>query len=137
VTTANLFKVFPVKVCIVEDSLVVRERLTAMLTETSGVEVIGAASGAGEAVAIVRKLRPDMVILDLQLAEGSGFDVLKIIRADGPAPLVLVLTNHASLEHRRKCLKAGADFFFDKAFEFGNVREVCQQWLRERRKEDL
>src|SRR4051812_34343545 len=90
----------------------VREPLTAMIAETRDVEVIGAASGAVEAVAVVRRLRPDVVILDLQLAEGSGVDVLKTIRQCGPKPLVLVLTNHASLQHRQRCLKAGADCFF-------------------------
>ena len=120
------------KVFIVEDSTVVRERLTAMLVEIGGLEVIGAASGAGEALAIIRQVRPDAVILDLQLAEGRGFDVLKTIRRDGPAPLVLVLTNHASLQHRQRCMKAGADYFFDKAIDFGKVQEVCQRWLQER-----
>jgi DNA-binding NarL/FixJ family response regulator len=124
-----------VKVCIVEDSDIVRERLAAMLTETGGVEVVGEASGAVEALAIVRRLRPDVVILDLQLAEGSGFDVLKTIRRDGPTPLVLVLTNHASLQHRQRCLKAGADCFFDKAVEFAKVQEVCQRWHQDRQQE--
>jgi DNA-binding NarL/FixJ family response regulator len=124
-------KAFPVKVCIVEDSQVVRERLSAMLAETGGIDVIGTASEAGEAVDIVRQLRPDAVILDLQLAEGSGFDVLKTIRQNGPAPLVLVLTNHASMQHRQRCLQAGADYFFDKAIEFGKVQEVCERWQRQ------
>lgn len=109
----------------------VRERLSAMLAETGGIDVIGTASEAGEAVDIVRQLRPDAVILDLQLAEGSGFDVLKTIRQNGPAPLVLVLTNHASMQHRQRCLQAGADYFFDKAIEFGKVQEVCERWQRQ------
>jgi DNA-binding NarL/FixJ family response regulator len=120
-----------VKVCIVEDSEVVRDSLAAMLGETRGIEVVGAASGADEAVALVRELHPDAVILDLQLRQGNGFDVLKTIRQNGAAPLVLVLTNHASAQHRQSCLEAGADYFFDKAIEFDKVPEVCQRWVRE------
>jgi two-component system OmpR family response regulator len=128
-------KALRVKVCIVEDSEVVRDCLTAMLVEARGIEVIGAASGADEAVALVRELQPDAIILDLQLHQGSGFDVLKTLRQDGPAPLVLVLTNHASVQHREKCLEAGADYFFDKANEFDKVQEVCHRWLEEKQQE--
>jgi DNA-binding NarL/FixJ family response regulator len=120
-----------VKVCIVEDSDAVRERLSAMLTETAGVEVVGTASGAKEAITIVRERRPDVVVLDLQLSDGSGLDVLKRIRQDGPEPLVMILTIHASAQFRERCLKAGADYFFDKAIEFGKVQEVCQQRLKQ------
>jgi DNA-binding NarL/FixJ family response regulator len=126
-----LSKAFRVKVCIVEDSEVVRDCLTAMLVETRGIEVIGAAGGADEAVALVREQHPDAVILDLQLRQGSGFDVLKTIRQDGPVPLVLVLTNHASDLHRQRCLDAGADYFFDKAIDFDKIPEICERWLQE------
>lgn len=124
------------KVFIVEDSDIVRERLAAMLGETKGLEVIGTAAGAREAVGALRRLRPDAVILDLQLAEGSGFDVLKSIRQDRPGLLVLVFTNHASLQHREKCMVEGADYFFDKAIEFDKVQEVCQQWLEQQQTEE-
>jgi two-component system, OmpR family, response regulator len=126
-----LSKAFRVKVCIVEDSEVIRDCLTAMLVETRGIEVIGAAAGAEEAVALVREQHPDAVILDLQLRQGNGFEVLKTIRQAGPAPLVLVLTNHASAQHRQRCLEAGADYFFDKAIEFDRIPEVCERWLEE------
>src|SRR5690349_8291323 len=104
-----------VKVQLVEDSSVVRDRLASLLAESKGIEVVGQAARAAEAIEAFQQLRPQVVILDLQLAEGTGFDVLKNLKQQRPAPLILVLTNYAYPQYRQKCLELGADFFFDKA----------------------
>jgi len=113
----------------VEDSSVVRERLASLLAESKGIEVVGQAARAAEAIEAFQQLRPQVVILDLQLAEGTGFDVLKNLKQQRPAPLILVLTNYAYPQYRQKCLELGADFFFDKATEFDQVLKVVRQLL--------
>ena len=118
-----------VKVQLVEDSSVVRERLASLLAESKGIEVVGQAARAAEAIEAFQQLRPQVVILDLQLAEGTGFDVLKNLKQQRPAPLILVLTNYAYPQYRQKCLELGADFFFDKATEFDQVLKVVRQLL--------
>ena len=115
------------RVYIVEDSAVVRDRLIALLTDLPSVEVVGHAERAADAVCGCRDLRPDVLILDLQLAQSSGFDVLQQVVEAEPAPLIMVLTNHDYPQYRRKCLRAGADFFFDKTAEFERVAEVLKQ----------
>jgi DNA-binding NarL/FixJ family response regulator len=99
---------------IADDSGPVRERLIDLLSEVEGAEVIGQAANAGDAVEGVRRLKPHVLILDIQMPGGSGIDVLKEIKQESLAPVVLMLTNHASPQYRKKCLEWGADFFLDK-----------------------
>lgn len=125
------------KVFLVDDALVIRQRLAKMLATVKGVQVIGEAEEADDAIQSVRRLRPDVVILDLQLLNGTGLDVLMDIKKDQPAPVVIVLTNFPYPMFRQKCLEAGADFFFDKSTEFQKISSVflrLSQATRHRRK---
>ena len=125
------------KVFLVDDALVIRQRLAKMLATVRGVQVIGEAEEADDAIQSVRRLRPDVVILDLQLLNGTGLDVLMDIKKDQPAPVVIVLTNFPYPMFRQKCLEAGADFFFDKSTEFQKISSVflrLSQATRHRRK---
>jgi len=112
------------KVLIVDDSKVVRERLITMFSELKGVEVIGQAEDSAEAVEAIQKSKPEAVILDIRMPGGSGIDVLKRIKKEKPNLLVIMLTNYPYPQYRKKCMDAGADFFFDKSTEFEKVIEV-------------
>lgn len=109
------------RVLVVEDSKIVRERLVAMIGETEGVSVVGQAQDASEAIASVRRLRPDSVILDIQMPGGSGIEFLQSVKEEMPATMVIMLTNYSLPQYREKCANAGADFFFDKSTEFSRV----------------
>ena len=116
----------PVTVYLVEDSVVVRQRLQAMVAEVAGLQVVGAAEDAASAAAAIRDLQPHVVILDLQLTTGTGFDVLEQVEHDQLDPVVVVLTNHASPAYRERCLKAGAAFFFDKSTQLERLGDVLK-----------
>jgi DNA-binding NarL/FixJ family response regulator len=111
-------------VFIADDSDPVRERLIALLSEIDGAEVIGEATNYDEAVEGIRSLKPHIVILDIQMPGGSGIDVLKEIKQDSRPPVVLMLTNHASPQYRKKCMEWGADFFLDKSREFESLASI-------------
>ena len=115
------------KVFIVEDSEVVRERLKAMLTEITEIEIIGEAENNIDATDLIKKLKPDAVILDIRLSSGSGIEVLQDIKKEKPAPLVIMLTNYPYPQYRKKCMGVGADFFFDKSTEFNKITEVLKK----------
>lgn len=116
-----------VKVFIVDDSEVVRERLRAMLSEEKEIEIIGQAQDPFEAIEGIRRLKPDAVILDLRMPGGNGINVLRDIKKDKLVPTVIILTNYPYPQYRRECMKAGADFFFDKSTEFERIPEVFNQ----------
>jgi len=119
-----------VKVFIADDSALMRERLIAMLAELPGIEIIGQARDGLEAVDFIPKLKPDVVILDVRMPGRNGIDVLKQIKGDDPPPLVIMFTNYPYPQYRDKCLKAGADFFFDKAQDFEKLMEVLNALIR-------
>jgi two-component system, OmpR family, response regulator len=112
-----------VTVLIVEDSAPVRARVVALLQEY-GLEVVGEAATAAEALALAESLRPDAIVLDLHLPDGDGIDLLPALKAREPAPLVAVLTNSTQVECRNRCLALGADHFFDKSREFEAVADA-------------
>jgi DNA-binding NarL/FixJ family response regulator len=119
------------RVLIVDDSLIVRERVATMLADLqSGIEVVGQAGEVDEAILATRRLKPDAVILDISMPGKSGIEALQAITQDPPAPLVMMLTNYPYAQYRKKCLEAGADFFYDKSTEFCKVSETFRRLIQ-------
>ncbi len=115
------------KAFIVEDSPVIRENLVAALEEMAPIRVVGNAED--EASAVVWLSRPenrcDLVVVDIFLKSGSGLGVLKAA-STLPAPTKLVvLSNYATPDMRRKCLELGADRVFDKSNEIDALILYC------------
>jgi DNA-binding NarL/FixJ family response regulator len=98
----------PLQVFVVEDSAPVSERLQELVDSIEGAHCAGSATTAGAAIEEIRRLRPDAVILDVRLAQGSGFDVMRALREDEPHPAFYVLTSFALDPYRRLALKLGA-----------------------------
>ena len=119
------------KVLIVEDSAILRQRIIGVLSDLRGIEVICEAQDAQEAFLAVGELHPDVMTLDIQLRTGSGIDVLQQVKRQDRAPIVIMLTNYSSPPYRRKCRDAGADFFLDKTTEFGELKNLMQRLLND------
>jgi DNA-binding NarL/FixJ family response regulator len=117
------------KVFVTDVSHVFRKRLIEMLCEVEGVEIVGQAEDAQEALKAIRMLPPDVVTLDVNILGGSGIEVLMDIKKDRLASVVIMLTNHSSLPYRKKCMQAGADFFVDKAIEIFEMRRIIERLL--------
>jgi len=103
------------------------ERLLASLARVQNVEIVGRATHAAEALESIRKLDPEVVILDLCMPGGSGIDVLKGLKRDQMHPLVIVLTGFGESQYRKRCMELGAAFFFAKTTEFGKVADVLRE----------
>ncbi len=113
-----------VKVFIADDSSIIRERLNALFSDLPGVEVIGEAGDAEEALEGIQELNPDVVILDIRMPVGNGISVLEKIKRTESPPVIIMLTNDPYPQYRKKCADLGADYFFDKSTEFEKVIEV-------------
>jgi DNA-binding NarL/FixJ family response regulator len=109
------------KVFLVEDAPLLRERLIALI-ESVGASTVGHAEGAREAIDGILAASPDVVVLDIHLKEGTGFDVLRAVRKAAPAIAFFVLTNHPHEGYRASAERLGARGFFDKSSEFDKLR---------------
>ncbi|HEY2548643.1 MAG TPA: response regulator transcription factor [Candidatus Acidoferrum sp.] len=118
------------KVFIADDSRVVVERLADLLREVRGVQLVGRANDAREAILAIGKTNPDAVILDLQMPGGSGLEVLRSIRRSHPSVWVLICTNYPHPQYRQECVAAGADYFLDKSAEFEKIPEILRDLTR-------
>jgi len=117
------------KVFIADDSRAVVKRLADLLEEVPGAQLVGQASDVSETVQGVQKLRPDVLILDLQMPGGTGLDVLRAIRVDHPYLYVLICTNYAYPQLCDECLTAGANFFLDKSAEFEKIPAILRELI--------
>jgi DNA-binding NarL/FixJ family response regulator len=119
--SANAKRVF-----IVDDSPIVRERLVRLVNELPQATVVGEAAQPAEAIYEIRRLQPDLVILDISMPGGSGMHVLETVKKDAPEIKIIMLTNFAYDQYRDKCCQLGADYFFDKSTEFQQIAQVIQ-----------
>lgn len=103
------------KVLLVEDSRILRERLRGLIREIPGVQIVAEADAEADARARIDLLHPEVIVLDLRLRSGSGLSVLDYVKAKQPDSIVIVLTNYGDAEYRNKCINLGADYFFDKS----------------------
>ena len=112
---ANDVMASPLRIFLVEDSPMLRERLVETLSTWDNAEIIGHAES-----------QPwDVLILDLQLVHGTGLGVLRGLSGHrSPQSKVIVLTNYSIPSYRTHSMQLGADYFFDKVREFGCVFEV-------------
>lgn len=111
----------PLKVVLVDDAPLILSRLQTTIASLEGVDVVGNAENVADALAVIERLRPDAIILDVRLPDGNGLQVLQQVKEDAEGPAVIVLTAHPLPQIRERCLALGVDYFFDKSLEFRRV----------------
>jgi DNA-binding NarL/FixJ family response regulator len=125
----------PLTVFIADDSPPVAEMLTELIASPGRIEVVGIGETEGNTIESIRTMRPDVVVLDLQLKDGSGANVIRAVRAvrELDAIRLMVTSNHASPQLRAGCLELGANGYFDKVKELGalsaKLSELADQKL--------
>lgn len=114
----------PLRVVLIEDSEVLRDLLSGMLGGIDRLEIVGSADNEADSLVALRRERPDLVIVDLELRAGSGLGVLAAIQAAPErfgAPRAVVFSNHAHAVVQAKCRMLGAAAFFDKSFQMDEL----------------
>jgi DNA-binding NarL/FixJ family response regulator len=114
-------------VYLVEDSEIM-STLLAELLEGNGASIVGHADSARTAIADIARVKPDIVIIDIALRQGNGFDVLKGIPRNGSAkrPMLVVLTNYTLKSYRNAAERFGADLFLDKSNQIPELLRVIR-----------
>jgi DNA-binding NarL/FixJ family response regulator len=112
---------------LVEDSPVIRENLVAMLQELLPLRCVGHAEDEAGALAWLAAGGPvDLMIIDIFLKAGTGLEVLRRARAARPEACLVVLSNYATGDMRRRCLTLGANRVFDKSSELDELIGFCE-----------
>jgi DNA-binding NarL/FixJ family response regulator len=118
-------------VFIVDDSTIIVDQLTLLLSDLKGVTLLGHADTVYTAITSIEKTNPDLVILDIHLKEdapyANGIDLLAILRKTYPDLIIMMYTNMVGNHYRRKCEQSGANYFFDKSQEFEKLYEVIKE----------
>ena len=112
------------KLFLVEDSPLVLSRIKGLLAAAPDTEIVGEADNAADAIEGILQSRPEIVLLDLNLAEGSGFDVLRTLHPRLPKVDFYMLSNFAAAPYRQLAEKLGAKAYFDKSQDFERVLDL-------------
>lgn len=124
----------PLQVYMVEDSPII-QRLLANAIVAAGAQLSGCSADAQTAIADTFALEPDLILIDIHLDSGSGFDVLRTLQEHSlvPRAIKVVLTNYANAEYQNLSVRLGADRFFDKSLEISQALALINRLAAERR----
>lgn len=121
------------KVYIVEDSPYVRKSLLRAIKDISGVEVIGQSENVKSAIDFLSLNEFDVCILDYNLPDGNGIDIVKKIKPQKNLSLYIIISNIVDEPLRKSILKSGADYFFDKSNEIDELFQLLEKLVREKK----
>src|SRR5690349_15191193 len=120
----------PIRVLIADDHALVRAGIRALVEKIEGIVVVAEAGKGSEALELVTQLRPNLVLLDITMPDGSGFDVLDHIQKNFPEIRVIVLTVHEAGEYAIRALREGAAGFLPKSAASTELEQAINTVMR-------
>lgn len=118
-----------VKTLIVDDHAAVRNALRLLIEEESELECVGEAANGLLAMEAVRTLAPDLMLLDINMPERNGLEVLRLLRAEKNEILVIILSNHTDTHYVDAAMRLGANAFVGKDSGFEILLQAIQTVL--------
>jgi len=104
-------------IIIAEDHALLRNGLCALIAENDDLSVVGEAGDGLEAISLVQKNAPDLVLMDLSMPRFGGIEAIRQIKQIAPQTRILVVSMHATEKHLKAALQAGADGYLLKMAE--------------------
>jgi DNA-binding NarL/FixJ family response regulator len=117
------------RILLVDDHPILRKGLVRLIDSKPGFVVCGEASSAPDAIAQIRQLKPDLVIVDIGLPGASGIELTKTVRAEFPDLPVLILSMHEEALYATRALRAGALGYIVKQDAIDNIVTALHQTL--------
>jgi two-component system, NarL family, response regulator DevR len=111
----------PIRLLLVDDHEVVRVGLRTVLHNRQGITVVGEAGSKAAAVQAVKQLKPDIVLMDVRLPDGSGVEATRDIFAGHPATRIIFLTSYMNGDSARAAVLAGAQGYVVKNIDSGQL----------------
>lgn len=119
------------KILIADDSDVVRKSLVKLVLSVPGFDKPEEAENVANTKNKIIVFRPDVLILDVNMPNGSGFEVMKTVKEQDYKITVIILTNFATVYNKKKSIEAGIDYFLDKSTEFEKVVGILKKVQKE------
>jgi len=119
----------PIRIVIVDDHPLVRERLVELIDRESDLEVCGEAEDRHEALEIIASTCPDLAIVDLSLKSSLGIELIKDLQARQPEVMILVVSMQDELIYAERCIRAGARGYITKQQASRHVMQAIRQVL--------
>ena len=117
----------PLKLLLVEDSKLLVERLSEVISQIADIDLVGTVDNENDAVARLKGESVDVVILDLRLRQGTGFGVSRALAGEKTRPRIVVLTTYDLPEYKSAALALGAGYFLDKARDCDRIPDVLNE----------
>jgi two-component system, NarL family, response regulator DevR len=115
-----------IRVMLVDDHEVVREGLKALLNRRAGMSVVGEAGTVADSIEVAASVRPDVVVMDLRLPDGSGVEACREIRSELPGTKVIMLTSYADEEAVMSSILGGASAYLLKQTRGSQLAEAIE-----------
>jgi DNA-binding NarL/FixJ family response regulator len=120
----------PILTLIADDHALVRAGIRALVEKIKGVTVVGEAGTGTEARELIASLKPDLVLLDITMPDGNGFEVLSYVQTNLPQTRVIVLTVHEAGEYAIRALREGAAGFLPKSAASTELENAIQTVMK-------
>ena len=114
------------KLLIADDSSLLRETLRKLIEGVETVTDIQETDSVATTIYYLERELPDVLILDIQMTDGTGYDVVRYLNDAPRRPTVIFLTNYATEQNRRRSVEMGVPYFFDKTNEYERVVELLE-----------
>ena len=122
----DLAALHPIRLLLVDDHLVTRIGLRTLLSGYSHLVVAGEAGSVATAVAEAERIKPDVILLDVRLPDGNGFDACRQLHQKGLEARVLILTSYADDDTLFQCLSVGADGYILKDIDANGLLRAIE-----------
>ncbi len=115
------------KLLIADDSIIIRTNLIKLLSHTLSDTSIDESSSVRLTIEKLQESEIDVMVLDIQLPDGTGFDVLDYINQKRCKPIIIIFTNFPDEMNHTKSIQKGADYFLDKSAEYDTLLELLSR----------
>jgi len=115
------------KILIVDDSVSLRKDLKRFLQPIENIEIVGEASNSADAVRKHEALKPDIIILDIDLKSGNGIEVLTKIKKCLVPSTVIMFTNYSNYAFQKAAERLGANYFLDKTKDVDRLVDILKE----------